>query len=47
VKVLPGEEAVAELARIASGDMITPAALQSARELWEHAHEAQQKLLEV
>jgi DNA repair protein RecN (Recombination protein N) len=47
VKELPQEEAVAELARITSGDMITPAALQSAKELWEHAHETQQKLLEV
>jgi DNA repair protein RecN (Recombination protein N) len=31
-------EAVHELARITSGDMITPAALENAREMREQAH---------
>ena len=35
---LSHEDAVHELARITSGDLITPAALQSAGELWDRAH---------
>jgi DNA repair protein RecN (Recombination protein N) len=30
--------AIAELARITSGDVITPIALQNAEELWQNAH---------
>ena len=39
VQALEQEEAICELARITSGDLITPASLQSAQELWDRAHE--------
>lgn len=38
VSKLDHEAAIAELARITSGEVITPAALESAGELWQRAH---------
>ena len=40
VETLEQDAAIHELARITSGDLITPASLQSAKELWDRAHEA-------
>ncbi|MFV0400997.1 MAG: DNA repair protein RecN [Oscillospiraceae bacterium] len=42
VSKLDHEAAIAELARITSGEVITPAALESAGELWQRAHTTQE-----
>jgi DNA repair protein RecN (Recombination protein N) len=44
VRVLSEEEAIGELARITGGEIITKTTLNSARELWEHAHDLQLRL---